>query len=288
VTDSYPKIVVGIPTKGDIDGIEATVSSLDKQTIQPDRLIICDGSDDATFHKLTDLLVDVNLSCDIVKQSGDGVASAYNQMLGMVRGDYEVFATLQTNLVVQNDWLENHVECHRKMPDIGAVVPGDVESNRVREAGAKGYFTMRNVSIKKDLLESVQGWDENFLRGEDWDFHIRMGCDEATTVVSPNVTHSWRGNRSDVDPAVTLSKFTRRPTSITFIAKYGLWYLKFHPGHVIHDVLASVYGLCLFLGLSGYFLSPIHASPLLILPGYLHHFTGRGGVPGGEIPVSNS
>jgi len=241
MTAEIDSVVVGIPTYNNEDTIDGTIDMLRSQRHQPSRVVFCDKSDDRTPAIIRERAPEVEFEVDIIEQQGDGVADAYNQILEYIEGEYELFVTLQSDLSVDDDWLEGHVSIHSDRPDID-LVTGDTKINepvdKEVEPNERTYYVGRNFSAKAGVLEAIDGWDPNFLRGEDWDMRIRLAGSGARTYSRTAIGYEWQQD----DPYITRSKAKRRPTSLSFLSKYGPWYLWFHPSHVVADAL-SVGGL---------------------------------------------
>jgi glycosyltransferase involved in cell wall biosynthesis len=244
------KIAVGICTKDIEDTIEETLTSIVRQERSPDRIIICDKSNDKTLDIVKNLSRKYAAPMHILHQKGDGVGDAYQQMYENLEEDTDALATLQTNLVVDSDWLEKIEQGFEDNPWADLVVPsftsGQEGPYSERLGGKRGYLTGRNMAITVDALRRVNGWDSSFLRGEDWDLNIRLWKAGVRCVAIRGIEHRWIRNESmDV-----LKKAKRKPTSLTFLAKYGLWYLRFRPVHVLGD-LCSALLVALFMLLPG-------------------------------------
>lgn len=231
------RVVVGIPTYNNEDTIKATLDQVTAQTRPPDRIVICDNSSDATRAVIRAAQEKVEIPIEILTQEGDGVADAYNQIWRHIEPDFDLLATIQTNLAVPDHWLEKHVAVHREHPEIGIVTASHEGLTREVSPHERPYYRGRNISFKRSALDAVQGWDTNFLRGEDWDMRIRLASAGVRAFTSSEVSHEWLGGDRDIDPYIDLSKAKRRPTAVTFLAKYGSWYARYHPSHVVHDIL---------------------------------------------------
>lgn len=234
-------IVVAIPTYNNEETIGDTFDMLLAQKRQPDRVVFCDKSSDNTVSVIEERAEAADFDVEVIRQQGDGVADAYDQTLSYVSGEYDLFVTLQSDLKVEDDWLAGHVELHREHPEID-IVNGDNKANEPTDreitADERPYYVGRNFSTKPGVLEAIDGWDSNFLRGEDWDMRIRLSGAETRSYCRTAIGYEWQTE----DPYITLSKSKRRPTSLSFLSKYGPWYLWFHPSHVVADAL-SVGGL---------------------------------------------
>ena len=237
MTEGSETVVVGIPTYNNEESIGDTIELLVNQTRPPDRILCCDASTDRTpeiidsYRETTD-----QVSIETIRQQSDGVAGAYNEILDHIEGEYDIFATIQSDLQYPNDWVEGHLRIHREQPDIDIVTGDYVERKELHsevQPDDRTYYVGRNFSAKAGTLERIDGWDANFLRGEDWDMRIRLAGVGTRVYTDTSLAHDW----NEDDPYVTLSKAKRKPTSVTFLAKYGRWYLGFHPSHVVSDLL---------------------------------------------------
>ncbi len=234
------KIAVSICTKNNEDTIKDTLASILRQERRPDEIIICDKSNDKTLNIIENLSHKYAAPIEIIHQKGEGVGDAYQQIYENLEEDIDVLATLQTNLVADSDWLEKIEQGFEDNPWADLVVPsfasGQEGTYSERAGGKKGYLTGRNMAIRVEALRRVNGWDPSFLRGEDWDLNIRLWKAGVRCIAIKGIKHRWIKNESmDV-----LKKAIRKPTSLTFLAKYGLWYLKFRPVHVFGDLSSAL------------------------------------------------
>lgn len=234
------RIVVAIPTYNNEDTIGSTLDLLVAQTRPPDAIIFCDKSNDDTQKVISEYAnKDHDISIEVLEQKGDGVAGAYDQILNHVSKKYDLFVTLQSDLIVDKNWLAGHERIHTKHPDI-EIVNGDHKSNSPTDGEVtpdeRPYFVGRNFSAKAGTLETIDGWDSHFLRGEDWDMRIRLAGAGVRSYACTDLGYTWQTE----DPYITLSKAKRRPTVVTFLAKYGVWYTKFHPTHIISDGMSCI------------------------------------------------
>ena len=245
------KFVIGIPTYNNESTIQDTLSIIANQTVVPDKLVICDASDDKTpeivqeFAERTD-----SFDVTLIKQDGDGVADAYNQILENI-DDYDIFGTIQTNFKIPDNWVESAIRLHKKYPNID-IINSSSEHNVELDPDHIDYFSGRCFTSKSGILESVNGWDKNFLRGEDWDIQIRLAQSGTRSLGADALAYSELAD----DPPISFRKARRKPTSAMFLAKYGHWYIKYHPSHVIGDIIGVLAVLTLPL---------IIVSPLLAL-----------------------
>jgi len=244
------KITVSICTRDNEDTIEETLLSILKQERKPDRIIICDKSRDKTLDIIRRLSQEHGTPIEILHQSGDGVGDAYQQIYNDLGEETEIFATLQTNLVVESGWLKKIEKGFNDNPGVDLISsyfpPGQEGIYFEHTGGEKGFFTGRNMAIRLEALRRVNGWDPNLSRGEDWDLNIRLWRAGIRSVAVEGIDHRW----IKAETMNTLKKSVRQPTSLTFMAKYGLWYLRFDSVHVFGD-LSSVLLLILLASLPG-------------------------------------
>jgi hypothetical protein len=275
-------LVVGIPTYNNEETIGDTFDMLTTQERLPDRVVFCDKSTDRTPEIIDRRAEDVAFDVERLEQTGDGVADAYDQILSSLDGEYGLFVTLQSDLKVDSHWLAGHVEIHEQHPEID-IVNGDNKVNeptdREVQPNERPYYVGRNFSTKPGTLEAIDGWDPNFLRGEDWDMRIRLAGANVRSYACTELGYEWQQD----DPYITLPKAKRRPTSLSFLSKYGPWYLWFHPSHVVADAL-SVGGL--LSGVAAVLTLPVLPLSLLfallfvgfLLTYWIAHVALRGGV----------
>ena len=283
------EVIVGVPTYNNEDTIGPTIEMLLGQTRSPDRIVFCDKSDDQTRERIRDFQQeDQDVSIEILDQEGSGVADAYNEILKYVSGEYDLFATIQTDLTIDENWLGGHLEIHEKHPEIDMVTGagGDRKmSSYEATPDNSAYYTGRNFSVKAGVLERVDGWDTNFLRGEDWDMRIRLAGAGTRVFASEELLHDWQQS----EPSISLSKAKRKPTSVTFLSKYGNWYTKFHPSHVLSDIMSvtAIVGAGGTVGLLPIVPTMAAASAFLlslsVVIYWIGHISTRGGVDGDRL-----
>lgn len=287
--DEITEVVVGIPTYNNEDTIGDTIEMVLAQTQTPDRIVCCDKSTDNTQDIIQSYRENnPEISIEIINQSGDGVADAYDEILNYIGSEYDLFVTLQTDLIVDKDWLSGHIDAHDEHPEID-IVTGDNKANNPTDKevdpNERPYYVGRNFSAKEGTLESIDGWDSNFLRGEDWDMRIRLAGVGTRVYAKTDIGYEWQKE----DPYITLSKAKRKPTSVTFLSKYGRWYLGFHPSHVVADTLSFT---SLLSGISTVVLLPFSQALsrslalifiLSLIVFWLGHIALRGGVDGDFI-----
>lgn len=262
-------ISVGIPTMNNEESIERMLRQLDEQTRPPDRVIVVDASTDATPEIVADVGDDVAFDVDLYEQSdrGRGVGAARADIYDRFEGD--VLACLDTEHAVDADWLAIHEEFHRSHPAYGVLSnsgrPGF--DGPVDDPLQSHFFGQSNCSLKREALDATGGWDPWMQRGEDWDLRIRLW----TAGVKSWAKHGIAATPFGRDLASNTTTWFRKkvyhdPSSVTFLRKYGLWYLRFYPLHVAADLLSLVAVVSLAIAPLGLLISPVSLVFLLGLP----------------------
>ena len=246
------KVVVGGCTYNVEDIIEDTLDSILNQTVKPDLFVICDKSTDKTPEILEDFKQKADFEVQILKQKGVGVGDALQDIYEYIksRGGCDVLVIFETERGFAENWLETHLALREEFKgcDLVSIVNGPVGTYVAHSLKDPLYCWGADMSISLDALDRVGGWDRNMLRGEDWDLHIRLGTSGITPVVTDKPAHRlvWEGHEQ-----LTLEKMKKRDTSLTFLAKYGLWYLIFHPAHFFSDIFTILFWVVVLI------LSPI-------------------------------
>jgi cellulose synthase/poly-beta-1,6-N-acetylglucosamine synthase-like glycosyltransferase len=240
-------IAVGIPTMNCADTIEETLASLVDQTRPPDRIIVIDASTDRTPEIVRSFSAGVDVPIEVHEQSdrGRGVGAARQDMYELLTED--VLACLDTQKRVGEDWIETRLRFHAEHPEYG-VLSGARTGGESTDRPAKGvkdpyYLRQSNCSITKAALDRVDGWDPWMARGEDWDLRIRLWRAGVRSWVKSDLACEF----IEVDdPTDVITKIFERPSSVDYLRKYGVWYARFHPVHVLGDV-ASLGSLVLLV-----------------------------------------
>lgn len=259
------RVTLGIPTMNNQRTIWDTLSAFAEQTVPPDRVHIVDASTDWTpyiaelFRERSDPSFELNIER---QTDSTGVGAARARIYDEFEGD--ILACFDTNGDPCEDWLETHLRTHDQQPvDVVSGVAENRESGLVGSPHDRGFLVQNNSTIKKRALDTVDGWDEQFDRGEDWDMAIRLWRSGAKAYVQNDL-----GRTSLRDEGMWSRVRTRlgRPSSVRFLRKYGLWYMKFHPVHVLGDAasVVSILAAALALTLVGVVGPP--ATALLLVP----------------------
>lgn len=287
------KATVGIPTMNNALTIERSLRQLQKQTRLPDRVIIVDNSSDSTQNIIENISTKLDFSVDIYQQPrhGRGVGAARDKIHQQFDGD--LLLCLDTNNSVNNKWVETHIKFHKNNPSYGVLSnSSDTGVDRsIQNPLRSEYFGQSNCSIKKSALEVTDGWDPWFHRGEDWDLRIRLW----TAGVKSWAKNDIASNRFEQNVTSEIGSWFRTkvlfdPSSVQFLRKYGLWYIRFHPLHVIGDFASIVGIISLLLAPIGMLVNTLLTViqiliPLLLSIGFMYYKGPR--KRGKFIPAAN-
>ncbi len=202
-----PLISVVMPTYNRADAIGLTLQHLAKQTLSPDLfevIIIDDGSTDNT----SEVVAVQELPFDIRYYPGPnrGAAAARNLGVSRALGDFILF--LDCDIIPTPELLETHLVSHRTNDNV-CVILGKVQSwtdsqlwgERVCNVYDVGHnygdsirtiaFYMAytaNMSVKRALIEKINGFDESFSSSgfEDVEFAYRASLEGALQIYQPS------------------------------------------------------------------------------------------------------
>lgn len=192
-----PRISVVIPTYQRCASIERALRALGRQTFPPDRfevVVSVDGSDDGTLQMLERIPTPYALRS--IWNPNAGRAVARNRGVAVARGSLLIL--LDDDMEPGPKLIEAHARAHSEQSRLAVLgpVPVAVEptsssavqhvgtkfNRHLRVVGARGYeFKLRdfyggNVSLRRELLEEVGGFDEAFTGygNEDIELSIRL------------------------------------------------------------------------------------------------------------------
>ena len=192
----YPLVSVVIPAYNAEAFIEATLTSVLKQTYQQlEILVVDDGSNDRT-PELVGAISKLDRRVVLLQQANSGVAAARN--LGIRQAKGEFIAPLDADDIWYPQNLEKQVDCIVAAGDqVGLVYSWSIDidedsqpTGRVRACRIEGnvYTTLllhnfianaSSVLIRKACLDQVGGYDTALKQqqgqgGEDWDLYLRI------------------------------------------------------------------------------------------------------------------
>ena len=185
------RVSVIIPVKNGSQSIERAIQSVLKQTFSPYETLVIDGqSTDDTRQK-----VRAYRQVTYVQQQGQGLAEAFNQGIGMARGDFVAF--LAHDDVWHEDKLRKQVQIFRCQPEVqycisyfvyvtnGQILPKGFRKDLVRKK-LLGRI-METLVARRTLFDRVGGFDPSLDIANDVDWYARCQDAGVPMAVSPDV-----------------------------------------------------------------------------------------------------
>lgn len=230
------RAALGICTKNNEDTIEELLRRIVAQNRIPDEIVFVDSSNDRTPEIIEEFLSQYSLRFRIIEQKGKGVGDARQEIYEYVKDKFDLIVFLDTEKYpINEDWFRNHVTFHTRTDyDIlnGRFVERDYEPKSPFKD--PNYLIQCNCSIKVNALKKAGGYDRRFKRGEDWDLAIRLYRTGAKSFVSKRVA-VYGAER--ITTKSMIKRKLCRPSSLLYLKKYGSWYLKNYPQHLVADLI---------------------------------------------------
>lgn len=179
-----PELSVVIPTYNRRDIVARCLRSLSEQTLPPEKyelIVVDDGSTDGTEKMLESLELKPALRWKRIAHSGP--SGARNRGLEMAKGEIVVF--VDSDLIVEPQFLASHLAAHRKNPEQKLVVHGPVihttnlenpETKQKLTDFSRAFFATGNASVALKELVAAGLFDEDFNEygWEDLEFGLRL------------------------------------------------------------------------------------------------------------------
>jgi glycosyltransferase involved in cell wall biosynthesis len=173
----FVSVVVSFHNEGAF--LRRCLQALLNQSYPRDRyeiILVNDGSVDGTQETISDLLLNPKTTIRIFSQSDRGPAAGRN--LGVANATGTILVFTDPDCIPDSAWLMEHAK-HYAAREVGGV-EGRVETDwkellypvRVSPAGFR-YVTC-NISYRKEVLEEIGLFDENFRWREDTDLAYRV------------------------------------------------------------------------------------------------------------------
>ena len=204
-----PRVSVVVPTYRRRDALLRLLTALGTQTLPPDEyeaIVVIDGSDDGTAEALETLTVPYSLR--MRAQENRGRSAARNVGIGMARG--ELVVMLDDDMEPTPTLLDGHLRAHagdeavavmgavpvfmREDMSVAAEWVGTKFNRHLERLAASGApLTLRdfyggNLSVRRDVLARVRGFDEGFTHygNEDLELSLRLAAAGVRLVYEPS------------------------------------------------------------------------------------------------------
>ncbi|QTN24587.1 glycosyltransferase family 2 protein [Rhizobacter sp. AJA081-3] len=219
------EVSVIIPTYNRRELVQRAIGTVLAQTrAVQEILVVDDGSTDGTGDALAAAFGD---RIRYVRQANGGVSSARNHGLRLARGRY--LALLDSD----DEWLpektQRQIEWLQARPDYGMALCDvvrmdaehrDVELFRRRELLPEDGMILKwvlvqpalvpaSVMMRREVFETVGGFDETLATGEDLDFHLRVAARWPIGIVEQPLVRAMRGHDGLSSLARTYDDYVR-------------------------------------------------------------------------------
>lgn len=219
------EVSVIIPTYNRRELVQRAIGTVLAQTREVQEIVVIDdGSTDGTGDALAQAFGDRIL---YVRQVNRGVSAARNQGLRIARGRF--LALLDSD----DEWLpektQRQVEWLQDRPEFGMVLcdvirtdstgkPVDrfrrreqmpIDGDVLRWVLLNPALAPASAMMRREVYESVGGFDESLPTGEDLDFHLRVAARWPIGVVDVALVHAMRGHDGLSSLARTYDDYVR-------------------------------------------------------------------------------
>jgi len=219
------EVSVIIPTYNRRELVQRAIGTVLAQTRPVQEIIVVDdGSTDGTGQALASAFGE---RIRVVRQDNAGVSSARNHGLRLARGRYLALLDsddewLPTKTQRQIEWLEARPDYGMALCDVVRMDAGhhDVELFRRRELLPEDGHILKwvllqpslvpaSVMMRREVFETVGGFDESLATGEDLDFHLRVAARWPIGIVEEPLVRAMRGHDGLSSLARTYDDYVR-------------------------------------------------------------------------------
>jgi alpha-1,3-rhamnosyltransferase len=206
-------VSVVVPSHNHAPFIEATLRSIQEQTLQPAKLLVIDdGSDDDSPRVIERVLTDCSFPCELIARGNRGLSATLNEGFGRTHGDY--FAYLGSDDLWLPDFLEARVELLARRPaavlayghcyfvdDDNAIIDSTADWAHYADGDAREMLLQTTapmsptVLYRRDALEH-EHWNED-SKLEDYELYLRLST-AGEFAFDPRILSAWRRHSSNV------------------------------------------------------------------------------------------
>jgi len=228
-----PKVSVCIPTYNAAHTIRKCLESIFKQTVKPYEILVVDGHSQDETQKILQEYPNIK-----IVGFEKGIGKARKTLVSNANGD--IIAWIDADIIVPLNWIEQNVQIHLKRKDI-LILSGEIPMHTCSVDENVSNVTCKPTSINESLgssqaactmkkkLFDVVNYDERFRRSEDWDLVVSAHQRGIKLHLCNGLKFSHIGRSAKI----YLKDMIYAGTYVLFLRKYGLWYIKFNPRHLV-------------------------------------------------------
>ena len=243
------KASIIIPTYNGAMKITSLLNALAGQTYRDfELLVVIDGSTDNTYEIISESMNQFQ-DAKILQQTNKGRAASRNAGVKESKGEVLIF--LDDDVEPLNNLVELHIRHHQTMHDtilVGQLFM-DIRSNKndffnyryfieqkwdslsQNEFGSVTFenyrFTSGNLSLKRELFYTLNGFDERLIDSEDFDFCMRALMKQIQIYFNKKI-FAWHKDFSSLKGYINRVKAYKHAKN--YLLKLHPEYLKLHPG----------------------------------------------------------
>lgn len=219
MNEKTPLVSVIIPTFNRGWIVEEAIESVCSQTYRNfECIVVDDGSTDNT----RDILEKFKEDILVIRQSNKGVSAARNKGVSSSRGTLIAFLDSDDlwkpeKLAVQTDFFALHPETQICQTDEIWIRRGTRVNPKKCHQKPSGMIYVPSLSLclvspsavmmKKDLFETVGGFDENLPACEDYDLWLRIGCRYPVPLIPQKLVIKRGGHDDQLSRSPGLDKY---------------------------------------------------------------------------------
>lgn len=158
------KISLVIPMKNESDSLAELIESIEKQTFQPDEIVLVDGGSTDETVKIASRLAEKNSKIRLIELAEGSPGK--NRNAGIANAQNDWIALTDAGIKLEKDWLENLVKAAEKSPESDLVYGNfsPVLDSLFEKCAAIAYVpALRENSIRSKSVASM------LLRKKVWD-----------------------------------------------------------------------------------------------------------------------